>query len=314
MKKIFLVTGAAGLIGESWCKKLLKKGHKVYAIDINTIDKKIKNKNLIFYKDTVYNFSLLEKLIKKVDIVCHFAGIAEPLKYLTKTSKVINLTIKPTIFIVDCCTKYKKKILFTSTSEVYGNLNKNKFKETDSRLYGPTSYSRWCYATAKSLSEHYIIAQSQESNLKYLIIRLFNIYGPKLKGRVVDAFIKNALQSKNLLINGNGKQVRCFLYIDDCIDALYKLVSKNIKNEIFNVGQDKKETILDLAKRVIKLTNSKSKIIIRSNQYKKYKGYQDIIRRIPDVSKLNKKIGFKPKFSFNEGLKIMIQNIHENEK
>ena len=177
--KIFFVTGAMGFIGTHWCKKLLKEGHFVYGLDIkkNTI----KNKNFKYYKQSVFNFRLLENLIKKSDIICHFAGIAEPKLYLTNTSQVINLTVKPSFRIVELCIKYKKKILFTSTSEVYGKSTKIPFKETDDRLLGSTNYSRWCYSTSKALVEHLIIAYGADKKLDYIIFRLFNVYGPGFK-------------------------------------------------------------------------------------------------------------------------------------
>lgn len=306
-KKIFFVTGAMGFIGTHWCKKLLDEGHYVYGLDIkkNTI----KNKNFRYYKNTVFNYKLLINLIKKSDVVCHFAGIAEPQLYLTNTSQVINLTVKPSFKIVELCIKYNKKILFTSTSEIYGKSTKIPFNENDDRLLGSTNYSRWCYSTSKSLVEHLIIANGSDKKLNYIIFRLFNIYGPGLKGRVVDNFIRRAISQKPLLVNGNGKQTRCFLYIDDCIEAFYKIVVKNIKNEIFNIGQNREHSIKDLAKMIIKITGSKSKLVLGSNQLKKFKGYQDIDRRVPDNSKLKKIIKWKPIYSLEYGLRSMISDL-----
>lgn len=306
-KKVFFVTGAMGFIGTHWCKKLLDEGHIVYGLDIkkNTI----KNKNFKFFKNTVFNFKLLESLIKKSNIVCHFAGIAEPRLYLTNTSEVINLTVKPSFKIVELCVKYKKKILFTSTSEIYGKSTKIPFKESGDRLLGSTNYSRWCYSTSKSLVEHLIIANGEDKKLDYIIFRLFNVYGPGLKGRVVDNFIIKALNQKPLLINGSGNQTRCFLYIDDCIDAFYKIFKKNIKKEVFNIGQSKEHTIKDLAKIIIKITGTKSKIVLKSNQLYKFKGFQDIDRRVPDHQKIKKKINWKPIYSLEYGLRNMIADL-----
>jgi len=204
------------------------------------------------------------------------------------------------------CVKYKKKIFFTSTSEVYGKSTKIPFKENDDRLLGSTNFSRWCYSTSKSLVEHLIIANGTDKKLDYIIFRLFNVYGPGLEGRVVDNFIKKAINQKPLLVNGNGKQTRSFLYIDDCIEAFYGIYKKNINKEIFNIGQNKELTIKDLAKIVIKITGSKSRLILKSDQLKKYKGYQDILRRVPDNRKLRKKINWKPIFSIEYGLRSMI--------
>lgn len=302
--KIFFVTGAMGFIGTHWCKKLLKEGYFVYGLDIKK--NIIEDKNFKYYKQSVFNYRLLEKLIKKSDFVCHFAGIAEPTLYLTNTSEVINLTIKPSFKIVELCVKYNKKIFFTSTSEIYGKSTKIPFKETDDRLLGSTDYSRWCYSTSKSLVEHLIIANGADKKLDYIIFRLFNVYGPGLKGRVVDNFILKALSQKPLLINGSGNQTRCFLYIDDCIDAFYKIFKKNIKREIFNIGQNKEDKIIDLAKKIIKITGTKSKIILRSDQLRRFKGFQDIQRRVPDNNKLKKAIKWKPINSLEYGLRNMV--------
>ena len=290
----------------NWCKKLLDNDYIVYGLDLKK--SKINHKNFIYYKDTVFNYSLVNRIIKKSHIVCHFAGIAEPMKYLTKTSEVIDLTINPSINIINECSKQKKKIYFTSTSEVYGNLKK-KFSENDDRLLGATTYSRWCYSTAKALAEHYIIAKAKEKNLDYIIFRLFNVYGSNLKGRVVDNFINKALNNKNLQINGNGRQTRCFLYIDDCMDAFYRIFSNNISREIFNIGEDHEITILNFAKKIIKLTNSKSKIIVNSKQLNKFKGYQDILKRVPNVSKLKKMTNWKPRFNLDQGLMATIEKV-----
>ena len=305
--KIFFVTGAMGFIGTHWCKRLLNKGHTVLGLDIkkNTI----KHKNFTYYKNSVYEYDIIDKIIKKSDIVCHFAGIAEPKLYLTNTSQVINLTVKPSFKIVELCIKYKKKILFTSTSEVYGKSTKVPFKENDDRLLGSTNFSRWCYSTSKSLVEHLIIANGSDKKLDYIIFRLFNVYGPGLKGRVVDSFIKNAISQKPLLINGSGKQTRSFLFIDDCIEAFYQIYKKNINKEIFNIGQNKEMTIKDLAKLVIKISGSKSKLILKSDQLKKYKGFQDIERRVPDNKKLRKQIKWKPIFSIEYGIRSMIADL-----
>ena len=304
--KIFFVTGAMGFIGSHWCKKLLSQGHIVIGLDIKK--NIIKHKNFKYYKNSVFEFNILEKIIKKSDVVCHFAGIAEPMLYLTNTTKVINLTVKPSFKIVELCVKYQKKILFTSTSEIYGKSTRVPFNENDDRLLGSTNYSRWCYSTSKSLVEHLIIANGSENKLDYVIFRLFNVFGPGLKGRVVDEFIKNAINQKPIFINGNGMQTRSFLFIEDCIEAFMEFIKK-INREIFNIGQNKETTIKDLAKKIIKITGSRSKLILKSNKLTKYKGYQDIERRVPDNKKLRTKIKWKPIYSLEYGIRSMIADL-----
>ncbi len=307
MKKKILVTGAKGFVGEHWCKYLIAKGYKVDAVDIKKNNKSISSKNYVYYKKTIFDKTFLEKIIKKNDYICHFAGIAEPKLYLKKTVKVIDLTILPSFEIIKLCSKYKKKLIFTSTSEVYGKNNKIPFSEEDDRVLGSTKKSRWCYSTAKAMVEHYIIANSLQHSLNFIIFRLFNVYGNGLYGRVVDEFISKSKKNQNLSIYGDGKQTRSFLYIDDCIDAFYKVVfNKKIKNEIFNVGNNKEMSIIEFANIIKKITNSKSKIVKYSNTLKKLGGYEDIKRRVPNVNKLKKSIKWKPKVSLSEGLKKII--------
>lgn len=308
-QKKILVTGAKGFVGEHWCKKLINQGHRVDAVDIKDNIKPILSSNYRYYKKSIFDFKLLDKLIKKNDYICHFAGIAEPKQYLKKTAKVIDLTILPSFEIIKLSTGYKKKLIFTSTSEIYGKNNKIPFSEEDDRVLGTTSKKRWCYSTAKAMVEHYIFANSIQNRLNFIIFRLFNVYGAGLYGRVVDEFIRKAKKNKSIYINGNGKQTRSFLHIDDCIDAFYKVVfNEKIKNEVFNVGNNKETSMNELAKIIKKMTKSKSKIIKNSNILKKLGGYEDIKRRVPNVKKIKKKINWKPVTTLEDGLKKTIKS------
>ena len=310
MKKNVLVTGAMGFVGSHWITRLTEEGHKVTGVDIKPLKNFFKNnKNFKYIKASVFQYKLIEELVKKNDIICHFAGVAEPMQYLKKTKFTIQLTLLPSLKIVDFCTKYKKKLIFTSTSEIYGKLDKVPFKENSDRLLGSPQTNRWCYSTSKSLVEHYINANAKESNLKFIIFRLFNVYGPSLKGRVVDEFINKSLSNKKIMINGNGKQTRSFLFIDDCIDAFYKIFKKNVNNEVYNVGSDIEISMIDLAKKVKKICNSKSKIIFNSKKFTKVGGYEDILRRVPSVEKLKKQMKWTPTISLDEGLEIMKNHI-----
>ena len=218
----------------------------------------------------------------------------------------------PSLKIIDFCSKYKKKIIFTSTSEIYGKLNKVPFKENSDRFLGSPQTNRWCYSTSKSLVEHYINACSKENDLKFIIFRLFNVFGPGLKGRVVDEFINKSLLNKKIMINGNGQQTRSFLYIDDCINAFYQILKKNKNNQVYNVGSDNEISMIKLAKRIKKICNSKSQIIFNSKKFTKIGGYEDISRRVPSVDKLKKQMKWKPKINLDKGLQIMKDHIQKN--
>ncbi len=310
MKKKFLVTGAKGFVGHHWCEKLINKGHFVEALDIKENINPIKNKNFKYYRKSVFDYKFVEKLIKRNDIICHFAGIAEPKEYLKRAPQVIELTVLPSFKIIELCAKHKKKLIYTSTSEIYGKSNKTPFAENDDRVLGSANKNRWCYSASKSVVEHYIHAHSFKNGLNFIIFRLFNIFGPGLKGRVVDEFINKCLINNDLLINGDGKQTRCFLYIDDCMDAFFKIISKKeTLNETFNIGSNKETNIIDFARIVIALTKSKSKIIKNSSQMIKLGGYEDIKRRVPSLKKIRKYINWKPKISLKTGLKKTIETI-----
>lgn len=306
MRKRILVTGAMGFIGSHWVKRLIDEGYKVTGIDIKPIAAHFKKKkNFKFVKASVFNTSLISNLVKKNDVICHFAGVAEPLEYLKKPTKTIQLTTIPSLKIIDLCCKFKKKIIFTSTSEIYGKLNKVPFKEDMDRLLGTPQTNRWCYSTSKSLVEHYITANGKDNNLKYIIFRLFNVYGPGLYGRVVDDFLTKSLSNKKILINGNGKQTRSFLYVDDCINAFYKVFKKNINNEVFNIGSDNEISVFKLAQKIKKICKSKSKVYFNSKKFTKIGGFEDIPRRVPCVDKLQKKTNWKPMIDLDRGLEIM---------
>ena len=311
-KKIF-VTGALGFIGIHWCEKLLKKGHKVYGLDIKDNKSNIKkHKNFFFYKKSVFDYHLVRKLVKKTDITCHFAGIASPKEYLINTTKVINLTVNPSLKIVDYCKKYKKKLFFTSTSEIYGKSKEVPFLEEGNRLLGSTSVKRWCYSTSKALVEHSIFANLKKKS-SFVIFRLFNVYGPGLEGRVVDIFIKNAIKNKNLNVFGNGSQKRCFLYIDDCIEIFYEIFKKkSLPNEVINIGNNVSTSVQNLAKKIIKISNSNSKIVRQSKRkisQMKSKGYEDILLRVPSLKKLHKMVSYRPKYNLQNGLKKYLNSI-----
>ena len=229
-KKKILVTGAAGFIGYHFCKSLVKKNIKFTAIDIVEINKKLKNnRNVNYIKKSIMDYKFLKKVISKHDVIFHFAGIAEPGRYLKNPLEVINITLKPSLNIINLCEDTNKILFYTSTSEVYGKNPNLPFSEDDDRVLGPTSISRWCYSTAKSMVEHYLNATSMSKKLRFINVRLFNIYGTNLKGRVVDNFLNKALKNQDLEIYGSGKQTRCFLYVDDCIDAFQKILNNKKK-------------------------------------------------------------------------------------
>jgi len=300
----FLVTGAMGFVGSHWCEYLLKKGKVVYGIDLAPkYPKLMEYKNFTFIHDTIKDYDLLRRLVDQADCVCHFAGIANPDQYITSPRKVIDLTAIVGAQIIDMCRFTGKLFFFTSTSEIYGKSPKIPFREDDDRVLGSTTTKRWCYSTSKALLEHYLDACGYSKELEYVIVRLFNVYGPRLEGRVVANLLNNALSDKDLIVHGDGKQTRCFTYIDDVVEAFYRLIeNKKCYNQIFNIGNPRETDMNELA-RIIKNTG-KSASRIRYVRHKDYygAGYEDISRRVPDISKITKFTGWKPTTSLESGL------------
>jgi UDP-glucose 4-epimerase len=309
--KTYFITGVMGFVGSHWAEKLLKNGNKVIGMDIHDSYKKLHEyKNFKFIKETIIsNKKKLFSNIEKVDYVLHLASIAEPAQYMLDPKKVINIAALATIDVIDICYQLNKKVFFTSTSEIYGKNNKIPFKEDDDRVLGSTTTKRWCYSSSKAIAEHYLEACAFNTNLDFRIVRLFNVYGPRLKGRVVPTFINNALANRDLEINGSGNQTRCFTYIDDVINAFdLILLSEKCKNQIFNVGTDDEISISDFAKKIIFLTNSKSKLKVTSYEDQFGKSYEDIYRRVPDISKIYEFIKWKPTTNLEDGIKLTINS------
>ena len=213
--------------------------------------------------------------------------------------------------VLEFANKYKKKVLITSTSEIYGKSENLPFKEGDDRLLGSTHITRWSYSSSKAIDEFLALAYYREKKLPVVIARCFNTVGPRQTGQygmVVPKFVKNALLNHPIEIYGDGKQSRCFAYVSDVVDGLVKLMNnKETEGEIFNIGNDEEITIEDLAKKIKKMTNSKSKIVYMKYEDAYETGFEDMKRRIPDLSKINKSIGYEPKVKLNELLKRIIE-------
>lgn len=301
-KKTYLVTGCSGFIGFHWTKHLLKKNFNVIGIDLKPFPEEVflSNKNFKFYNQSIFDFELMKELINTSDYICHFAGIAEPQKYLDFPERVINLTAYQSIKIIKYCINKNKLFFYTSTSEIFGKNPQLPFNENSDRVLGSTSISRWCYSTSKAIVEHYLYACAKERKINFVGIRLFNIYGKNLKGRVVSNFMENAIKNLDLVVTKPGNQTRSFMFVDDCIYIMDKLLhAKKSVNQFFNIGNEKEVSILNLAKLIKKITRSKSKIVLK--EYKN-KDYQDIPQRATKMQKFKKIYNYKPKFNLEKGL------------
>lgn len=312
-----LITGGAGFIGSHLVEKLLNEGHTVSVLD-NLSTGKLSNishltgnsrfKNII---DTILNREILEKEIKVCDVVYHLAA-AVGVKYIIDNPLLsLQTNIIGTENVLEIANKYKKKVLITSTSEIYGKSENVPFREEDDRLLGSTHISRWSYSSSKAIDEFLSLAYFREKKLPVVIVRCFNTVGPRQSGQygmVLPKFVKNALLNHPLTIHGDGKQSRCFADVDDVVDGMIKLMNtKKVEGEIFNIGSTEEITIEELAKHIKKMTGSKSKI-----EYIKYddayeEGFEDMRRRIPDLTKIKQAIGYEPKYKLKDILDRVIK-------
>lgn len=304
-----LITGGAGFIGSHLAKYLIKKKEQVFILDdlstgsLKNLAKIHQSPFFHFYEGSIQDAYILEKLIDSADVIYHLAASVGVQLVIKNPLKTIINNIQGTENVLKIASKYGKKVLFTSTSEVYGKSGKDKFSENDDLITGPTTKSRWSYACSKIVDEHLVFAYLREKKLPVVIVRLFNTVGERQSGRygmVVPTFIKQALHNENITIYGNGKQSRCFCYVSDVVWALKKLMDRQeAVGEIYNIGSCESVTINELADRVIKLTSSKSKKIYIPYKEAYGAGFEEIMKRIPDIDKITNLIGFEPKFNLD---------------
>lgn len=314
LKKI-VVTGGGGFIGSYICEELLKKNYHVTAIDTSSgakVDHLQSNPRFKFIHGSITDVDLMEHEICDSQMIFHLAAIADPKLYVANPLSVLQVDVKASIEIFRLASLHGTKVVFSSTSEIYGVNPKVPWKETDQRVLGSTHINRWCYSTAKATCEHYLFALNQREQLPFLIYRFFNVYGPKLDdlghGRVMTMFLKNFLSGDPVEIHGDGSQTRTFVYVTDAVDAMIRLAFlKKAENEVFNIGTSKEISIHQLAHLMKKVGKFKSKI--NFVPYKKAFGgsYEDIPRRCPDITKLKSYIPWKPKVSLEEGIANTIE-------
>lgn len=319
-KKAILITGGAGFIGSYLAEKLLARGEKVIAVDnLSTGNSKNiahlkKNKNFKFVKGAVLEKAKMDRLARQSKQIYHLAAAVGVKTIMDKPLESFINNLKSTETILELALKYRLPLLFTSSSEVYGKNDKLPFKEDSDRVYGSAYNDRWGYALSKGSDEFLALTYYREKNLPVIIVRLFNVIGPRQAsayGMVVPRFIKQALAGQDMTIYDSGLQTRCFTDIEDIINGLVGLMdSPKAAGQIFNIGSDKEITIKALAEKIKKLTGSKSKIIFVP--YAKVYGqrFEDMDHRRPDISKIRKIIGYSPKISLEESLKKIISYFH----
>ncbi len=300
-----LITGGSGFIGSHLAENLAKENHEVCTFD-ETDSPIYGTKNFCAVKGSILNFSQFREAATGFDLIIHLAGIAEPLRYCLQPKKVIDVNLKGSLNVLQTAIDLQAKIIFASTSEVYGMNPDLPWAENDKRVLGPTQNHRWCYASCKSLIEHYLFACQEQQLLDFVIVRFFNLYGPRLKGRVIDKFITNAIKNEPITIHNSGMQSRTFMYINDALIVLKKIIDSNwLSGEVYNIGTTTTTTIKELAYLIRDLCQSKSKIVY-IDQKDIAPGFQDIFHRIPNVDKAKSHFNWEATTSIKEGLQQTI--------
>lgn len=312
-----LITGVAGFIGSNLAAALLRRGHTVTGIDnlnygfLRNIEDIKENKNFEFIMGDIANPLMLKDV--KADIIVHLASQKIP-RY-TNALRTLDENYLMLRNVVHKCILDKAKILFASTSDVYGKNPNIPFAETSDLVMGPTTVKRWAYAMSKMYGEQYIIANHDEYGMRYTITRFFGSYGPHQNltwwGGPQSVFIEKAFKNETIDIHGDGTQTRTFTYVDDTVNALVACIENDASdNDIFNTGPKSTAeiSIKDLAVMIWKLVNGKdAEPKLNYIPYSTFGNYEDVMRRVPDITKICTKLNFQPQWELEDGLKKTIE-------
>lgn len=316
-----LITGGAGFIGSHLAERLLAGGHEVSVIDnlstgsIDNIAHLKPNPCFRYAIDSVTNEPLLAELIDRSDVVFHLAAAVGVKLIVEQPVHTIETNVHGTEVVLKHANKKKKLVFIASTSEVYGKSTVVPFRETADLVLGPSEKHRWAYACSKLIDEFLALAYWREKRLPVVIVRLFNTVGPRQTGRygmVLPTFVRQALAGKPITVFGDGRQSRSFTYVGDVVDALVALASEpRAIGQVFNIGNTGEVTIVDLAARVKEMTASSSPIQFVPYDEAYEAGFEDMPRRVPDISKLRELIGYSPKMGLDDIIRTVVEHIRQ---
>ena len=300
----YLITGGAGFIGSYLSEFLIERGDSVTVIDNLSTGKNRLNNSVQFIEGSIFDVTLMDTLISKNDQVLHLAAAVGVLNIVNNPLESLRTNIKGTENILELCSKYNKPVLITSTSEVYGKNNAVPLNEESDRVLGSPLLSRWSYSEAKAVDESMAYFYFQEKGLQVRLVRLFNTVGPRQVGQygmVIPRFVTAALRNESIQVYGSGDQIRCFCHVSDAIRALLLVIdSDKAIGQVFNVGNNQQISIMDLAKKVIEITGSKSEIIKIPYLEAYPAGFEDMQRRVPDISKIKNVLGWSPEIELEQ--------------
>jgi UDP-glucose 4-epimerase len=308
-----LITGGGGFVGSHLADAFIARGDEVFVLDNGSVAKVrhlMGTPGFHYVRDSIMDLEILEGLIAKADLVYHLAAVVGVEHYVGDPFEVLNVNVNGTQAVLKLAFKHQKKVVFSSTSEVYGRNPKVPWSEDDDRVLGSTRIDRWCYSTSKAVGEHFCFAY-YSMGLPVTVVRYFNVYGPRLDqldvGRVITIFLGQALRGDPLTVIGDGTQTRCFTYVDDAVQATVAAgVAPGTDGELFNIGTDVESTVLELAEAIIAVTGSSSRIEFVPQATVYGTSYEDIGRRVPDVSKMQRVLGVRAETPLAAGLRKTI--------
>jgi UDP-glucose 4-epimerase len=311
-----LITGGAGFIGSHLAERHLEKGDEVYIIDdlsTGSMENILAIKDhpkFHYHLDTVTNEQLTAELVDLCDVMYHLAAAVGVKLIVESPVRTIETNIHGTDVVLRHAAKKKKRVLVASTSEVYGKQTKVPFREDFDLVMGPTNTGRWSYACSKAIDEFLAIAYWKEKQVPTVVVRLFNTVGPRQTGRygmVIPNFIRQALRNEDITVFGDGSQTRCFAHVNDVVGALMAVAAHpEAKGEVYNIGNTEEVTILQLAEKIKAMTGSSSKIVLIPYEKAYESGFEDMLRRQPDLAKVNALTGYVPKISLEQILESVI--------
>jgi len=307
----YLITGGAGFIGSHLAEKLIARGDEVVVFDnlstgsasnLSGIKEKIK-----FEEGNILDKAVIDKLVSDSDYVVHLAAALGVFNIVNKPLESLKTNLQGSEIVLEACDKYRKLVLVASTSEIYGKNDKVPLNEEDDRIIGHPLKSRWSYSEAKAVDESLAYFYYLENKLPIRIVRFFNTVGPRQVGHygmVVPRFVSAALKNEPLTVYGSGDQIRCFCHVTDAVRGLLLVMdSDKAIGEVFNVGNNQQISIMELAKKVIEITGSKSTIEKIAYEKAYPEGFEDMQRRVPDISKIKQALGWSPEINLDQIIK-----------